>query len=100
MSGRSLTLARFAPQSMRRAAEAAEWHGSRRKEATRTSLTSAPDITATVAPFRAWRDLRLVVAKRPMRATIGPGTATDSARRSARLGGARGRACYHIPLAL
>ena len=32
--------------------------------------TSAPDIVATVAPFRAWRDLRLVVAKKPVRATI------------------------------
>jgi hypothetical protein len=37
---------------------------------TPTSHTSAHSITTTVAPFRAWRDSRLTVARGPMRATI------------------------------
>ena len=37
---------------------------------TLTSHTSAHSITATVAPFRAWRDSRLAVARGPMRDTI------------------------------
>ena len=41
-------------------------------EAACTSHTSAPEITTTVAPFRAWRGLQLIVAKGPMQATIEP----------------------------
>jgi len=32
--------------------------------------TSAPDVPATVAPFRAWRDLQMIVAKGPKQVTI------------------------------
>jgi len=39
-------------------------------EATRAGTPPAPDRTATVAPFRAWRGLRLVVAEEPTRATM------------------------------
>ena len=39
-------------------------------EATCTSHTPAPEITATVAPFRAWRGLQLIVAGEPMQVTI------------------------------
>ena len=38
--------------------------------ATDTSYTPAPNVPATVAPFRAWRDLQLVVAGEPMPVTI------------------------------
>jgi len=47
-----------------------------RMEAARASTPPAPDATATVAPFRAWRGSRLIVAEEPARATIvlpGPG---------------------------
>jgi hypothetical protein len=37
---------------------------------TPTSHTSAHSVTTTVAPFRAWRDSRLAVARGPVRATI------------------------------
>ena len=37
---------------------------------TLTSHTSAHSVTTTVAPFRAWRDSRLAVARGPVRATI------------------------------
>jgi hypothetical protein len=33
----------------------------------RASCSPAPGITATVAPFRAWRSLRLTVARKPTR---------------------------------
>jgi len=39
-------------------------------EAARAGASPAPDITVTVAPFRAWRDSRLIVAEKPTRATI------------------------------
>ncbi len=39
-------------------------------EAARASTPPAPDVTVTVAPFRAWRDSRLIVAEEPTRATI------------------------------
>src|SRR3990170_186600 len=39
-------------------------------EAARASTPPAPDAAATVAPFRAWRNLRLIVAEEPTRATI------------------------------
>ncbi len=45
-------------------------------EAARASTPPAPDAAVTVAPFRAWRDSRLIVAEEPTRATIdlaGPG---------------------------
>jgi len=38
--------------------------------AARASTPPAPDVTATVAPFRAWRDSRLIVAEEPTRAAI------------------------------
>jgi hypothetical protein len=38
--------------------------------AAHTSYTPAPEFTATVAPFRAWRGLRLVVAREPVQAAI------------------------------
>ena len=38
--------------------------------ATRISHTPAPDVTATVAPFRAWRSLQLIVAGEPTQVTI------------------------------
>ncbi|GGY40666.1 hypothetical protein GCM10011297_11990 [Bacterioplanes sanyensis] len=38
-------------------------------EMTPTSHTPAHESTATVAPFRAWRGLQLIVARGPMRAT-------------------------------
>ncbi len=38
--------------------------------ATLTSHTPAHDVTATVAPFRAWRGSQLIIAGGPMRATI------------------------------
>ena len=37
---------------------------------TLTSHTSAHSVTTTVAPFRAWRDSRLAVARGPVRDTI------------------------------
>jgi hypothetical protein len=40
------------------------------KETARAGTSPAPDITATVAPFRAWRGLRLIVAEKPTRAAI------------------------------
>ena len=40
------------------------------KVATHTSHTPAPESTATVAPFRAWRGLQFFVAGEPMQATI------------------------------
>ncbi len=43
---------------------------SNRRKATRTSHTPAPDSTATVAPFRAWRGSQLLVAGGPIRVTI------------------------------
>ena len=39
-------------------------------EMTPTSHTPAHSVTATVAPFRAWRGSQLTVARRPMGATI------------------------------
>jgi len=39
-------------------------------EAARAGTSPAPDITVTVAPFRAWRDSRLIVAEKPTRAAI------------------------------
>ena len=36
----------------------------------RTRYTSAPESIATVAPFRAWRGLRLLVAREPMQAPL------------------------------
>jgi len=36
----------------------------------RASTPPAPDIAATVAPFRAWRGLRVIVAEEPTRAAI------------------------------
>ncbi len=41
-----------------------------KRAAARTRHTPAPNYTATVAPFRAWRGLQLVVAGGPMRTTI------------------------------
>ena len=38
--------------------------------AARASTPPAPDVTATVAPFRAWRNSRLIVAEEPTRATM------------------------------
>jgi len=40
-------------------------------EAARAGTSPAPDITVTVAPFRAWRGSRLLVAEKPTRAAIG-----------------------------
>jgi hypothetical protein len=42
----------------------------REVETTRAGTSSAPDVTVTVAPFRAWRDWRPIVAKKPTRAAI------------------------------
>jgi len=39
-------------------------------EVTHTSYTTAPESTTTVAPFRAWRGLRFIVAREPMQITI------------------------------
>jgi hypothetical protein len=39
-------------------------------ETARAGTSPAPDITVTVAPFRAWRDSRLIVAEKPTRAAI------------------------------
>jgi len=39
-------------------------------EAARAGTSPAPDITVTVAPFRAWRGSRLLVAEKPTRAAI------------------------------
>ena len=39
-------------------------------ETARAGTSSAPDITVTVAPFRAWRGWRPIVAKKPTRAAI------------------------------
>ena len=38
-------------------------------EATLTSHIPAHDFTVTVAPFRAWRSLQLIIARGPIRAT-------------------------------
>jgi len=38
--------------------------------AAQTSHISAHELTATVAPFRAWRSLQLIIARGPERATI------------------------------
>jgi hypothetical protein len=40
------------------------------KAAARAGGSPAPDTTVTVAPFRAWRGSRLIVAEKPTRATI------------------------------
>ena len=37
------------------------------REVARASYSPAPGITATVAPFRAWRNSRLTVAGKPTR---------------------------------
>jgi len=42
----------------------------RQMEMALTSHTPAHDVTATVAPFRAWRGSQLIIAGGPMRATI------------------------------
>ena len=39
-------------------------------ETARAGASPAPDITVTVAPFRAWRDSRLIVAEKPTRTAI------------------------------
>ena len=39
-------------------------------EMTDTSHTPAPNVPATVAPFRAWRGLQLIVARGPMPVTM------------------------------
>jgi len=39
-------------------------------ETARAGASPAPDITVTVAPFRAWRGSRLIVAEKPTRAAI------------------------------
>ena len=39
-------------------------------ETARAGASPAPDIAVTVAPFRAWRDSRLIVAEKPTRAAI------------------------------
>jgi len=39
-------------------------------EAARAGTSPAPDITVTVAPFRAWRGSRIIVAEKPTRAAI------------------------------
>ncbi len=39
-------------------------------EVTQTSHTPAHDVTTTVAPLRAWRGSRLIIAGGPIRATI------------------------------
>ena len=39
--------------------------------ATRPSRNPAPDVTATVAPFRAWRGSQLIVARGPEQVAIG-----------------------------
>ena len=39
-------------------------------ETARAGTSPAPDITVTVAPFRAWRGSRLIVAEKPTRAAI------------------------------
>jgi hypothetical protein len=39
-------------------------------ETARAGASPAPDMTVTVAPFRAWRDWRLIVAEIPTRAAI------------------------------
>jgi hypothetical protein len=38
--------------------------------AAQTSHISAHELTATVAPFQAWRNLQLIIARGPERATI------------------------------
>ena len=43
----------------------------RAEETARAGASPAPDITVTVAPFRAWRGSRLIVAEKPTRAAIG-----------------------------
>ena len=42
----------------------------KKEVATQASHTPAHDVTATVAPFRAWRSLQLIVAEGPERVTI------------------------------
>jgi len=42
----------------------------KREAATYTSHTSAPESTATVAPFRAWRGSQFIAARGPIQATI------------------------------
>jgi len=51
-------------------------------EATPTSHIPAHDVTATVAPFRAWRSLQLIIARGPIGVTTAKARAllTDSAR--------------------
>ena len=39
-------------------------------ETARAGTAPAPDWAVTVAPFRAWRDWRLIVAEKPTRAAI------------------------------
>ena len=39
-------------------------------ETAHAGTSPAPDITVTVAPFRAWRGSRLIVAEKPTRAAI------------------------------
>ncbi len=45
---------------------------SARLETARAGTSPAPDITVTVAPFRAWRGSRLIVAEKPTRAAMEP----------------------------
>ena len=52
------------------AASAIIAHPRASEEAARASTPPAPDATATVAPFRAWRGSRLIVAEEPTRATM------------------------------
>jgi len=40
--------------------------------ATRPSYTPAPEVTVTVAPFRAWRSSQLFVAREPEQVTMEP----------------------------
>ena len=44
--------------------------GTDAREAARARIPPAPGVAATVAPFRAWRGLRLAVARDPTRATM------------------------------
>jgi hypothetical protein len=61
-------------------------------ETARAGTSPAPDITVTVAPFRAWRDSRLIVAEKPTRAAMepanqgrqGPNRRFSTARKAAR----------------
>jgi hypothetical protein len=58
-------------------------------ETARAGTSPAPDMTVTVAPFRAWRGSRLIVAEKPTRAAMEPGAETGRVLRAVRYSDAR-----------